>query len=86
MNLSDSVILPREDFIELQTVAWNQPPQSASERIASITHTTTIVAVLTVAWGAGCWAWYKAMAKLEDKKLANSLTELEEQDRLRTRK
>ncbi len=77
MDLANSVILPREDFIELSTVAWNQPPTSAKERVATTLQTSTIFMGAALAFGAGSWIWYKAMARLEDKKHENLIAEID---------
>lgn len=61
MDLENSVILPREDFLELQAVAWNQPPATRKERAESVTQSTLIFAGIAAAWAAGTWGWVTAM-------------------------
>ena len=61
MELENSVIMPREDFLELQSVSWNQPPVSDRDRVASVTQSTLIFAGIAAAWAAGTWGWVTAM-------------------------
>lgn len=61
MDFSNSVILPREDFEELQTAAWDQNPVATSERLASIAQTTILCVVLAGAVTAGSWGWAQAV-------------------------
>lgn len=77
MDFSKSVIMPRDDFEELQIAAWSQVPTPAGERVASIIHTSTVLGVLTAAFSVGTWVWYKAAEKLEEKKYANKIAEIE---------
>ena len=69
MDFSNSVILPREDFVELQTAAWDQTPPTASERAASILHTTILVGSIAGAVTAGTWGWAKAVDWLEERRI-----------------
>lgn len=77
MDLSNHYIVPVDDFRELQTVAWNQPTPTASERVATVLQTSTVCLGISAAFGVGAWVWAKAMMKLEDKKTANAIYEAE---------
>ena len=67
LDFANSVIMPREDFIELQTAAWDTTPTTVGTRIASTVQTTLVCAVLAGAFTAGCWGWAKATDWLEEK-------------------
>lgn len=86
MDFSNSVIMPREDFIELSAVAWNQPPTSPAERIASTLQTTAFFTVAALAFSVSTWAWYRLMSKLEDKKLENAIYEAETIEKIQNKK
>jgi hypothetical protein len=65
-DLNNSVIMPREDFIELSTVAFdNSHVPTAGERIGSVVQATMVMgafagAVTAIAWGCGKAAdWYE---------------------------
>ena len=77
LDLSTSVIMPRDDFQELVTVAFNQTT-TTGERVATSVQTFVFCTTVVTAFAGGMWAWYKSMAKLEDKKLANNIMEAEE--------
>lgn len=66
MDLSNSVILPREDFYELQATA-NQP-QSLGERLAGTAQTTVVFTVLVGAVTAGSFGVAKAVDWLEQRR------------------
>lgn len=61
MDLSQSVIMPREDFVELQEAAWSSLPQSFGDRAASMMQTTVVCTVLAGAVVASSWGVAKAM-------------------------
>jgi len=67
MDLSNSVIIPREDFLELQQVAWSQTPTEGKERVASVVQTAAVFAIIAAAITAGTWGWAKAMEWREKK-------------------
>jgi len=69
MDLSNHVIVPREDFIELQEVAYNQPTPSLGERAASTAQTTLVFAGIAAALTAGSYGWAKAMDWREERQL-----------------
>lgn len=60
MDFSNSVILPREDFVELQEAAWSNDPQPTAERIASVAQTFTVFAIVTGAVLAMSWGYHAA--------------------------
>ena len=86
MDFSNSVILPREDFIELSTVAWNQPPTTVGERIGTTVQTTLFFTAMTAAFSVGTYAWYRLMSKLEKEKTANAIYEAETIENIRNKK
>jgi hypothetical protein len=68
-ELNESVIMPREDFIELSTVAFdNSHVPSASERVANVLQTTFIFGGVAGAVAAGTWGWAKAIDWLEERR------------------
>lgn len=77
MELSNSVILPREDFVELQTAAWSQTPASAKDRIAGTVQTTIIFGAMAAAVTAGTWGWAKAVDWREERAFQRRQRELE---------
>lgn len=68
-NLSNSVILPREDFLELQAAAYNPNDTTLATRVASTTQTTIVFAVLAGAVTAGSFGVAKAMDWYEERSL-----------------
>lgn len=83
-NLSDSVIMPREDFIELYTVAFdNHHVPSIGERVANTTQTTAVFAVMAGAVTAGTYGWSKCVDWLETRRHNRKLQELEKAAELR---
>lgn len=70
LDLSNSVILPREDFLELTMSAFDQDPASLGTRVASTVQILTICFGMAASVAVGTWAWTKQLEKLEDKKLA----------------
>lgn len=83
-NLENSVILPREDFLELQQVAWDQNPPSTKERIASTAQTTAVCFVMAGAFGAGTWAWAKAVDWRDERKFKREMAKAEKASTLRS--
>lgn len=73
MDFSNSVIMPREDFIELTEVAYNQPKPSGTDRLITTAQTTLFFAAATGAVTAGCWAWAKASNWLEEQNFQRSM-------------
>ena len=67
IDLPTSVILPREDFMELQIAAWDSTPPSVKDRALNSAQTTLVFAVMSGAVVAGCWGWAKATDWLEEK-------------------
>ena len=67
MNLSDSVIIPREDFVELEYAAYHQPPASPGDRIATTVQTTIVFALIGATIAGTSWAWYKVRDEFEKK-------------------
>jgi hypothetical protein len=80
MDLSESVIMPREDFIELSTVAFdNHHVPSVSERVGSTLQTTIVFGALAAAVTAGTWGYVKAHDWLEEKNFRRRIAEREAQ-------
>lgn len=72
MNLENSVILPREDFVELQEAAWAQPTATLGNRVASTLQTTIICFSAAAAVTAGTWGWAKACDWKDERALARA--------------
>ena len=69
MDFSNSVIMPREDFIELSTVAFdNNNPVPIKERLATTAQTTATCAIIGSAFVLGTWGYVKAHDWLEEKR------------------
>lgn len=77
MDFNNSVIMPREDFLEMQAVAWNQPTPSGKERVAQTAQTTLIFAAMSGAVVAGSYGWAKAMDWLDEKRFQRKMRENE---------
>lgn len=71
MDLSNSVIIPREDFFELQAEALT--PLSAGQRIAGTIQTTVIFGAMSAASVAGVWGWVKATDWLEERRFQRAM-------------
>lgn len=63
-------LVPREDFIELQEVAYNQPTPSAGERVGSVLQTTAVFAGIAAAVTGCSWGIAKATNWLEERRVA----------------
>lgn len=73
-DLSNSVIMPREDFIELSTAAFdNSHVPSVGERVGTTVQTTMVFAGIAAAVTAGSWGWAKAMEFLEEKRFQREM-------------
>jgi len=66
MELSQSVIMPREDFQELQIAAWDND-QTLGDRVATIVQTTIVITIVATAFAGGTWAYAKAMTWKDQK-------------------
>lgn len=85
MKLSpDHVALPREDYIELTSAAYDQTPATVGERVGSTVQTTAMVLGLSAAVTAGTWGWAKAVDWLEERRLRRTLDEAQKKHDLRT--
>jgi hypothetical protein len=73
MDFSNSVILPREDFVELQEAAWSQTPTSAGDRAANTAQTAVVLLLCSGAVTLGAWGWYKAMNWYDEQDLKRAL-------------
>lgn len=69
-KLNESVIMPREDFLELSEAAWNQPTPTLGERAATTVQTTLVFAGMAAAVTAGTYGWAKAIDWLEMRRAA----------------
>jgi len=76
-DLSNSVIIPREDFLELQASAYNPNDTTLKTRAATTVQTTLVFAGMAGAMTAGTWGWAKAMDWLEMRRLARANAERE---------
>lgn len=77
MDFSKSVIMPREDFQELEIAAWDHHPTPTSERIAQSIQTSLVFAGMSAAFSVGMLVWYKLQSKLQDEKHQDKMTELD---------
>lgn len=67
-DLNNSVIMPREDFIELSTVAFdNSHVPSFGERTGSIIQTTFVLGAVAASVTAAAWGISKATDWLENR-------------------
>lgn len=73
MDFSKSVIMPREDFEELATVAFNQKT-SVGERSASVAQFTLFCALFVGSFAFATRFWRKEMVALEKIKYDKELT------------
>lgn len=60
-DLSNSVIIPRDDFLELEAAAYTAPPKTVGDRAAATVQTTLWFAAAAAAVTAGSWGWAKAV-------------------------
>lgn len=68
MDLSNHVIVPLEDFHELQATAYNQPTPTASERVGSSLQTIVFCAAAAAAVTGASWGWATAVDWIEEKR------------------
>ena len=65
-DFSNSVIMPREDFVELETAAFdNSHVPSASERVGQTLQAGGVFAFMAGAVIAGTWGWAAGVDWLE---------------------
>ena len=69
MDLSNHVILPRDEYVELQTAAWDQTPTTVKDRISGTVQTTLIFAGFAAAVTGASYGWAKAVDWLETRRL-----------------
>lgn len=75
-ELKDSVILPREDFYELSTVAFdNHRVVPISERAAQVTQTSLVVGAIAAAAVGAAWGINKANDWLENRRYDRRVAE-----------
>jgi hypothetical protein len=75
MDFSNSVIMPREDFIELSEAAWHTPPASLKMKAATTVQYTLFFVAATAAVTAGSWGIAKAMNWFEEETLKRKMRE-----------
>lgn len=69
MDLSTSVIIPREDFLELQEVAYdNKYPVSIADRAANTAQTIVVVGGLGTIAVAVVWGFTRITDKLDERR------------------
>lgn len=77
-DLNNSVIMPREDFIELSSVAFdNSHIPSAGERIGSVVQATAVLSAFAGSITAIGWGISKAIDWNEKRKHERKLAELQ---------
>lgn len=70
-RFSNSVIVPREDFIELETAAYqNNHVPDAAERVGQTLQTAGVFALMTAAVVGGTWGWAAGVDWLEKRRQA----------------
>lgn len=79
MDLSQSVVLPREDFMELQMAAWQHVPVPVKDRIAQTIQTSAVCMGLAAAVVVGTWGCFKAVDWLDERQLKRTIAERESQ-------
>ncbi len=62
------VVLPADDFREMQSAAFSQPSPSGGERIASSAQTFFLFATIAGAVTAGSYGWASAIDWLEERR------------------
>jgi hypothetical protein len=68
MELSpDHVVLPRQDYLDLQEAAMLSTPMSGSERLGAVVQTTAVFAGLSLAFTGAAWGWVKAKNWLDER-------------------
>ena len=77
MDFSNSVILPREDFVELQEAAWNAPDLTTKDRVANSVQAFVYCAFGAGMIAAGTWGWATAVEWHEKKASERRLREAE---------
>lgn len=77
MDLSNSVIMPRDDFDELTNAAYSNQHVPFKDRAASTAQTTFVFAALAGAVTAGAWGCTKAVDWLEERRLKRDLARRE---------
>lgn len=65
-DFSKSVIIPREDFVELETAAYdNSHVPTAGERVAQTLQTGGVLGLMAACVVAGTWGWAAGVDWLE---------------------
>lgn len=76
-ELKDSVILPREDFLELQAETYRPNPTTRKDRMEATAQTFAFCAIVAAAVTAGSFGWAKAMEWRESKTFAREMRRIE---------
>lgn len=66
-DLNETVIMPREDFLELQAATYDPNSTTLATRAASTAQTALVFGSMAGAVVAGSWGWAKAMDWLEER-------------------
>lgn len=69
MDLSNHVALPREDYQELVTTAFDQPSPTLGDRAATTVQTTLVFAGIGAVGTAVYWGCVKATDWLEERRI-----------------
>lgn len=68
MELSpDHVVLPKDNYLELQEAAFLSPAMTTQERLGSMAQVAVIFASIAGAATASVWGWAKAKDWLEER-------------------
>ena len=73
MDLSNSVIIPKEDFYELETAAYTSPPTTTASKVGTTVQFLLFFAAATAAGSAMSWQWAKANDWLDEKQTERKL-------------
>jgi len=73
LDPTKSVILPADDFLELQASAYSSPPKTTSDRIGGTVQTIIVCAALAGCVTASSWGIAKAMDWYEERQLDRAM-------------
>lgn len=77
-DFNNSVIMPRDDFIELSTAAFdNHHVPTPGERFGNIVQTTMVLGATAGAFAGAAWGWAKAMDWYEKKQHERHLAKMQ---------
>ena len=75
MRLSDSVIIPRAEFEELEFAAYTSPKKNIQERAIDTVQASVLIVVTGAVMGVVTWVWVKTQDKIDEKNRQRRLRE-----------